>query len=270
MAMSVRGRLAAALLTVGAITVTAWGAAGPAGAVPVPAAAAEARAHPAAAPHYPPFTAPATTLRLGAKGAAVRALQARLKELGYHPGKIDGRYGGATQAAVWAFQKVHGIKPSSTVGRRTWAALGRPRAPKVLVPRGRPDRIEVNLTQQIMVLYKKGRPVLISHISSGSGIPYTEYVVWNGKRQRFSGSAITPIGDFRTTWRVSGWHRSYLGMLYNPIFFHGGIALHGSLSVPLYPASHGCVRLPMHVASILPRLVGKGFPVHVRGKYVRR
>src|SRR5690606_41728925 len=113
MAMSVRGRLAAALLTVGAITVTAWGAAGPAGAVPVPAAAAEARAHPAAAPHYPPFTAPATTLRLGAKGAAVRALQARLKELGYHPGKIDGRYGGAPPGPGLGLRQGRRVKPGT-------------------------------------------------------------------------------------------------------------------------------------------------------------
>ncbi|MCB1026167.1 MAG: L,D-transpeptidase family protein, partial [Microthrixaceae bacterium] len=26
-------------------------------------------------------------------------------------------------------------------------------------------------------------------------------------------------------------------------YFNGGIALHGSPSVPSYPASHGCVRL---------------------------
>ncbi|MEU6413410.1 L,D-transpeptidase family protein [Microbispora sp. NPDC046933] len=218
---------------------------------------------------YPPFTAPGKTLRLGAKGSAVKALQTRLKELGYVPGSADGRYGGATLTAVWAFQKVQGITPTSTVAARTWRALENPRAPKVLVPRGKATRVEVNLTKQVMVLYRDGAPVLISHMSSGSGVPYTEYATWNGKRQRFSGGARTPTGDYKTTWRVKGWHRSYLGQLYNPIFFNGGIALHGALSVPLYPASHGCVRLPMNVAEILPGMLGKGVPVHVRGAFRR-
>ncbi len=38
---------------------------------------------------------PGKTLKYGAKGSVVKALQARLKELGYMPGKVDGRYGGA-------------------------------------------------------------------------------------------------------------------------------------------------------------------------------
>jgi hypothetical protein len=219
--------------------------------------------------HAPDFTAPHKKLRAGMRGAAVKALQRRLRELGYVPGKIDGRYGGTTQAAVWAFQKVQGFKPSSTVASKTWAALENPKAPKVLVPSGAADRVEINLTKQIMVLYAAGAPKLISHVSSGSGIPYVEYAVWNGKRTRFSGSAVTPTGNFKTTWRASGWHKSYLGQLYNPIFFNGGIALHGALSVPLYPASHGCVRLPMAVAEILPGMLGKGVPVHVRGRFKR-
>ncbi|GAA1508864.1 hypothetical protein GCM10009677_47120 [Sphaerisporangium rubeum] len=224
-------------------------------------------ASPAQAPT--PFTAPGRTLKLGAKGAAVKALQTRLLELGYVPGKIDAKYGGTTMSAVWAFQKVQGLKPTSTVTARTWRALENPKAPKVLVPRGKPDRMEVNLTLQVAVLYAAGVPKLITHVSSGSGIPYCETAVWDGKQQRFCGDARTPTGDYKTTWRRSGWHKSYLGQLYNPIFFNGGIAFHGALSVPLYPASHGCVRLPMHVAEILPGMLGTGVPVHVRGKFRR-
>lgn len=275
--MRSRRRLAAAaLVAAGAVTFATAGLTGTAqartasaGAVPTGSALSAGAVVPARAAAYPPFTAPGTTLKLGAKGSAVKALQSRLRELGYVPGSADGRYGGATLTAVWAFQKVQGIKPTSTVAARTWRALENPRAPKILVPNGKATRVEVNLTKQIMVLYQGGAPVLISHISSGSGIPYTEYATWNGKRQKFSGSARTPTGDYKTTWRVAGWHRSYLGQLYNPIFFNGGIALHGALSVPLYPASHGCVRLPMQVAEILPGMLGKGVPVHVRGAFAR-
>ncbi|MEU8386313.1 L,D-transpeptidase family protein [Streptosporangium sp. NPDC048865] len=216
-----------------------------------------------------PFVAPGKTLKLGAKGAAVKVLQTRLAELGYAPGRIDGRYGGATLSAVWAFQKVNGLSPTSTVARRTWDALEAPLAPKVLVPNGKPTRVEVNLAKQVMVLYVGGAVKLVSHTSSGSGIAYCETATWEGRSQRFCGDARTPTGDYKTTWRRDGWHKSYLGQLYNPIFFNGGIAFHGALSVPLAPASHGCVRLPMHVAEVLPGLLGTGVPVHVRGRFVR-
>ncbi|GAA3699209.1 hypothetical protein GCM10022224_076440 [Nonomuraea antimicrobica] len=215
------------------------------------------------------MAAPRKTLKLGAKGKSVTWLQERLKELGYRPGKADGRYGGTTLAAVWAFQKVNGIKPTSTIADRTWDALETPKTPKVLAANGKPTRAEVDLTKQIMVLYVRGEVKLITHVSSGSNVPYCETADWQGKTQRFCGSASTPTGNYRTTWRASGWHKSYLGELYNPIFFNGGIAFHGALSVPLYPASHGCVRLPMNVAQELPKLLGKGVPVHVRGKFKR-
>ncbi|SEL22684.1 L,D-transpeptidase catalytic domain [Nonomuraea pusilla] len=259
----------AALLTAGAVTfsVTLSGAgalAGPAAAATVTGSATVQQAE------YARFAAaPVKTLKLGARGEAVVWMQNRLAGLGYLPGKADGRYGGTTLAAVWAFQKVNGIRPTSTITRATWAALERPKAPQVLVKNGRPTRAEVNLTKQVMVLYVDGRPKLISHISSGSGVPYCETATWQGRKQRFCGSASTPTGDFRTTWRRSGWHTSYLGRLYNPIFFNGGIAFHGALSVPLYPASHGCVRLPMNVAEVLPGLLGTGVPVHVRGRFHR-
>ncbi|MGN9839518.1 L,D-transpeptidase family protein [Nonomuraea sp. H19] len=214
-------------------------------------------------------TAPRKTLKLGAKGKTVTWLQKRLTELGYRPGKADGQYGGTTLTAVWAFQKVNGIRPTSTVAKRTWEALESPKAPKVLVKNGKPTRAEVDLTKQIMVLYVGGEAELITHVSSGSGIPYCETTAWQGKEQRFCGSARTPTGDYKTTWRKSGWHKSYLGELYNPIFFNGGIAFHGALSVPLAPASHGCVRMPMNVAEVLPGMLGRGVPVHVRGAFKR-
>ncbi|MEV4798821.1 L,D-transpeptidase family protein [Nonomuraea sp. NPDC049421] len=264
----------AALLTAGAVVVSGCGtqiasrtaAPPPSGSAASVAPPAAAKSAPSAEPE-PAVEAPRKTLRLGAKGSAVKWLQKRLTELGYRPGKADGRYGGTTLAAVWAFQKVNGIKPTSTIARRTWQALETPKAPRVLARNGRPTRAEVDLTKQVMVLYVRGKVKLITHVSSGSNIPYCETTTWQGRKQRFCGSASTPTGNYRTTWRVSGWHKSYLGQLYNPIFFNGGIAFHGALSVPLHPASHGCVRMPMNVAEELPGLLGKGVPVHVRGRF---
>ena len=213
-------------------------------------------------------TAPATTepprrtLKAGAKGEDVKALQRRLKELKYDPGRADGRYGLTTQMAVWAFKKVNGLKVNSTVGRKTWEALDDPKQPVPVAKRREPDRVDVDLRRQFLVVYRGGRPELISHISSGSG----EYYCAKDRgatvpRCRY---ATTGTGDFRTGRRAHGWETSPLGRLYNPIYFNGGIAFHGALSVPRYPASHGCVRLPMHIAEYFPKIVKTGVPVHVR------
>ena len=49
------------------------------------------------------------------------------------------------------------------------------------------------------------------------------------------------------------------------MFFNQGIAIHGALSVPGYPASHGCVRIPMFAAGWFYQIVPNGTPVYVIG-----
>lgn len=201
-------------------------------------------------------------LKPGAHNADVRALQERLDELNYDPGKIDGKYGPTTQMAVWAFEKVNHIKPSGTVGTRVWRALADPRTPKPLTKKHEDDRVDIDLKHQYLVVYKDGAPALISHISSGGGYYYCAKDPGSDKpRCRY---AVTSTGDFRTGRRVNGWDDGPLGHLYNPVYFNGGIAVHGYPSVPLGPASHGCVRIPMHTADLFPKLVGTNVPVHVR------
>ncbi|MBR5960374.1 MAG: peptidoglycan-binding protein [Clostridia bacterium] len=48
-------------------------------------------------------------LKMGDKGANVRYMQKRLKDLGYDPGKVDGSYGKNTVAAVAKFQTAYNI-----------------------------------------------------------------------------------------------------------------------------------------------------------------
>jgi hypothetical protein len=196
------------------------------------------------------------TLNKGAKGSSVSYLQTRLKSLHYDPGALDGKYGNNTVYAVWAFQKVNGIKPSSTVGASTWNALARPRTPKALIHGGATSRIEINLKTQLLVFYKSGKIRLISHISSGSGKRYYS--------QGHYHTATTPTGNFKIFRRIKGWHRSALGLLYNPVYFSGGVAVHGEGSVPLHPASHGCVRIPVHTGDIVYPLASMGTRVYVR------
>jgi hypothetical protein len=53
--------------------------------------------------------------------------------------------------------------------------------------------------------------------------------------------------------------------MWNPYYFNGSIAVHGLDSVPNYPASHGCARIPMHVADYFYTLVHQGESVFVFG-----
>ena len=53
--------------------------------------------------------------------------------------------------------------------------------------------------------------------------------------------------------------------MWNPYYFNGSDAVHGLQSVPAYPASHGCARIPMHIADYFYTLVYKGESVYVVG-----
>ncbi len=60
-----------------------------------------------------------STLKSGSKGEAVKALQTRLKALGYYNSAIDGDYGYKTIAAVKAFQKKNGLTADGVAGTTT-------------------------------------------------------------------------------------------------------------------------------------------------------
>lgn len=64
------------------------------------------------------------SLQQGFKGSdEVRALQKRLKELGYYSGSADGDYGPATERAVRAFQKANGLSVDGKAGAKTLEKL---------------------------------------------------------------------------------------------------------------------------------------------------
>ena len=70
------------------------------------------------------------TLESGSKGSAVKALQKRLKELGYLKGSVDGSYGEVTEDAVKRFQKQHGLKVDGKAGAETLELLYSAKAEK--------------------------------------------------------------------------------------------------------------------------------------------
>ena len=111
-------------------------------------------------------------------------------------------------------------------------------------------RIEVNITSnvQVLVYYKNHVLTLISHISSAGGYRFCDS---NG-----CSIATTPTGTFRANWFAPGWVKVPLGEMYNPVFFIGGsYAIHGDTSVPNYPASHGCVRIPDDLATVFHTMI---------------
>ncbi|GLY79264.1 L,D-transpeptidase family protein [Actinoallomurus iriomotensis] len=220
----------------------------------VPALAAPATASPARASLQ---AAAIPTMQFGDRGPAVKQLQERLKAMHYDPGTIDGIWGNNTSVAVWAFQKVNHISPASRVGSQTKAALAHPRTPAPLVPKGAKNRAEVDIKHQLLYIYKSGRLVLTSHISSGSEKRYYSQGHWS--------VAHTPRGDFSVYRKAAGWETSPLGKLYKANYFRGGYAIHGEPEVPLHPASHGCVRVPMHTSNIVAALLPIGTRVYVRG-----
>lgn len=62
-------------------------------------------------------------LRLGSRGSEVKAVQKRLKELGYLSDSADGVFGPKTEAAVKAFQKRNSLTADGVVGTATRARL---------------------------------------------------------------------------------------------------------------------------------------------------
>jgi peptidoglycan hydrolase-like protein with peptidoglycan-binding domain len=208
------------------------------------------------------------TLGPGMAGTAVRTLQQRLAQLHYYPGPVNGRFGTDTLEAVWAFKEVQGLPITSgadDVDPAMQQALARPRLPQVLVPGGGTTRIEVNLPAEVLVLYAHHQVQLITHISAGGGYYYR--CPGGGT----CGPALTPDGNYRARLFVAGWLRVALGRMYNPVFFIGtNFAIHGDVPIPLRPASHGCVRVPVDVANVLYQQVrigpGGGTPIYIRGR----
>jgi peptidoglycan hydrolase-like protein with peptidoglycan-binding domain len=216
-----------------------------------------------AAPSVPAErTAPASaqaTVQFGQHGSAVRTLQRRLAALKYYPGAIDGNFSTNTLEAVWAFQEVQGLPGEDFVNARMQRALNHPRAPRVLDRAAGPNRIEVNIGIEVLVLYKHNQIQLISHVSSGGGYYYCS--PGGG-----CGVAITPTGNYSTRVFLPGWVVVPLGEMFNPVFFIGtAFAIHGDTDVPLAPVSHGCVRIPMDIANFFHTLVKvPGEPVIIR------
>lgn len=96
---------------------------GPSGSTGSPSQTGGASATNPPSPGVTPSSTTYATLKSGSKGDDVSTLQARLKELGYYTGTVDGSYGGGTSTAVKEFQAANKLSTDGVAGKATQETL---------------------------------------------------------------------------------------------------------------------------------------------------
>ena len=159
----------------------------------------------------------------GDRGAKVILLQRGLKRLGFAV-PVTGYYDSGTARAVTAFRKANRMGTGGyavpDVYSRVFRGRGafKPRYPRA----GR--HVEFDWSRQVLALIDNGRAHHVYHASSGKA------------------STPTVFGAFEFYRKEPGTNSH--GMVQSN-YFIGGYAIHGYESVPNYPASHGCIRVPI-------------------------
>ena len=188
--------------------------------------------------------------------ADVREAERRLAELGYWTGPVDGVLDPATRSALIAFQKWEG-RP--VTGKLTLDDL---EAIRTATPPKARDvgyaHVEVDIDRQVLLIVNDDNSVRVLHTSTGSGKPFMD--------QGQMSVAYTPRGRFVVYDKTFGWEDGALGSVYYANYISGGVAIHGYLSVPTQPASHGCIRIPMFAAREVSKLTPVGTIVLVYDK----
>jgi peptidoglycan hydrolase-like protein with peptidoglycan-binding domain len=180
------------------------------------------------------------------KQAEVKEAEARLSEMGYGTGRVDGVIDAVTRNALIAFQKYEGRDVTGRLSREDFDAIMGASAPQARDSGYR--HVEVDLDRQVLLLTDgSGVVERVLPVSTGSDKHYSQ----NG----MSGQAYTPRGRFRIYAKLTGWKKSPLGLLYYPNYFSDGLAIHGNPSVPQSPQSHGCIRIPMSAAAEMSRVL---------------
>ncbi len=159
----------------------------------------------------------------GSSGRKVRLMQQRLDALGYVVGE-PGVYDGRTARAVLAFRKQTGMTRIASADKPFFQAIARGAGAFKVRFRNHGRHIEGDLTHQTLALIGAGGKVeRIYPLSSGKP------------------STPTILGSFRIYRKDYGTNAK--GMI-DASYFIRGYAIHGYREVPVYAASHGCLRVP--------------------------
>jgi len=188
----------------------------------------------------------------------VYEVQIRLRRLGLHSARPDGRFGTRTERAVRTFQRRQGLPATGRVNARTWVPLIK----RSLRGRGAVPRACTSPGWHVCYDRSHHQASLYRH-----GVLHNSWLVRGGSYDK-----QTRTGDFTVQWRSKN-HRSrtYDGapMPYSQ-FFSGGQALHGSRNMmnPFVGHSHGCVNFWVEDARQLWGLThDKRLHVHVYGAW---
>ncbi len=180
------------------------------------------------------------TAGVGSRGIRVTMLQRGLKRLGYAGFTPTGYYGRGTARGVLAFRKVNHLPRIGYASRLVFRKVFERRGTfRLKYPRAG-KHVEADISRQVLVLARHGKPQRIYHMSSGKA------------------STPTVLGSFRVYRKDAGTNSH--GMVHSS-YFIGGYAMHGYHSVPTYPASHGCLRVPIPSAWNIFTWVDYGDPV---------
>jgi PKD repeat protein len=176
-------------------------------------------------------------LSWGARGPSVVFLEQRLSTLHYALERVDSVYGQDDYDAVIAFQKVNGLSRTGSVDRTVWRRL---RTASIPTPRYRSgSHLEVDKGRQVLFDVRGGQVARAIQVSTGA-------------------TGNTPVGVWHVYSKEPGFNA--LSMYYS-MYFLRGFAVHGYPEVPPYPASHGCVRVPLWAAYSLYAAHGYGTTV---------
>jgi peptidoglycan hydrolase-like protein with peptidoglycan-binding domain len=185
----------------------------------------------------------------------------RLSSLGYWTGPVDGALDVGSRHALIAFQKVEGRQRTGKLTKDELEALRE--ATRPLPQRTGYAHFEIDLSRQVLfIIDATGSITHILPVCTGNEKPYVDH----GQIHR----AHTPRGTFKVLRKISGWRLSSLGLLYYPNYIHEGVAIHGSWAMAVYPASHGCIRIPMFAAKELSEMTAIGTEVIVYDSEVAR
>jgi peptidoglycan hydrolase-like protein with peptidoglycan-binding domain len=177
----------------------------------------------------------------GSKGLAVRVLQTKLKSLGYVIG-AKGIYDARTARAVLAFRKVTGMARTQIASKDVFRKLAHGAgAFKVRFPK-QGKHVEADLSLQVLALIRGSKVQRIYPISSGKP------------------STPTILGTFKVYSKTPGTNAK--GMVFTS-YFRGGYGIHGYAEVPIYAASHGCLRTPVPDAVSIFNWISYGDAVDV-------
>lgn len=183
------------------------------------------------------------SVRSGERGLTVKILQSMLRKKGYVPGQY-GVYDARTGRAVQAFRKMTNMSRSFTASEGVFQALQAGKGGFSVRYKSHGRHVEADLTHQVLALI------------GSDGKPDRLYTMSSGKP-----STPTVLGSYRVYMREPGTNSH--GMVYSSYFIRG-YAIHGYYEVPPYPASHGCLRVPVPDAvPIWNWIGGTGVPVDV-------